>query len=744
MVQELPQNDSFDEGGLASGTDVFHGNWIRIRPWEGNASFTLGTSPTAVTHSLYCGLGTLHDGYKTGQRDPGFAGPYVISSIVMQRPAVFYGDGYGAATPDSALYAAVFRQSVLDAQSSPEISFANVVVTAEFKNLDYSAVPTTNNTLLYAGVIARYRQSTIVDGAATAATLGGANNGEASVMGTEHLSGGSCYMAGFFQQPGATSRHWAILKVVNGTVTVLASQRAPQQAHLTFANLRRIELRVSGGGSDGTGGAVSLQLTIYDTSVIQQIGSSTTTIVLTASDNASPLTLVGRHGVFSSRPRNGQVALIDNVQLTNLLPLGGTTREEWYRGSEGAEQYGYRTVADDLGVTGRNLHCRYVGDAYSVAGLGWGTTGLSANRALKLDTVAGDTRLTSTSAGATIPKSDVPRIDLLPSLSSTADNRSCTFIVTNPSVSGTDGEVTIAARAKLDTSATFDATKWLRGTVMVSLRVANNVGTPQYFLRVQIVGNTAVIASSQTGALSGTALNLPTSWTNNTVKITMAVETYSPDTLSVYITPRFGENAATNLYTGSSTSGTGVSFVGGQFTYFYTGGQWADTKSGSHAAFLSSGGTSIASSHLDNNWRVGVLGSGLDLRMASQFLYIVSRTSTQLRMASQFLYIVSRTDTQLRMASQFLYIVSRTQPQATAVLAFGPTFTFSAGAISSVDNTTNLTVAGPSFFFTGGDFEFTSIFKPVIIVEPPAGQISLSGVSCATMVAAGVEAGQIT
>lgn len=739
MVQQLPQNDSFDEGGLASGTEVFHGNWIRIRPWTGNASFTLGTSPTTVTHSLYCGLGTLHDGYKTGQRDPGFAGPYVISSSVLQRPAVFYGDGYGAATPDSALYAAVFRQSVLDAQSSSEISFANVAVTAEFKNLDYSATPTTNNTLLYAGVIARYRQSTIVDGVATAATLGGANNGEASVMGTEHLSGGSCYMAGFFQQPGATNRHWAILKVVNGTVTVLASQRAPQQAHLTFANLRRIELTVS-----GTGSVVSLQLTIYDTSVIQQVGSPTTTLVLTAVDNSSPLTNVGRHGVFASRPRNGQVALIDNVELKNLLPLGGTTREEWYRGSEAAEQYGYRTVADDLGVTGRNLHCRYVGDAYSVAGLGWGTTGLSANRALKLDTVSGDTRLTSTSAGATIPKADIPRIDLLPSLSSTADNRSCTFVVTNPSVSGTDGEVAIVARAKLDTGATFNQTKWLRGSIIVSLRVTNNAGTPQYFLRVELVGNTAVTASSQTGALSGTALSLPTSWTDNTVKVTMAVETYSPDTASVYITPRFGVDAATSLYTGSASSGTGVTLSGGQFIYFYTGGQWADTKSGSHAAFLSSGGTSVSSSHLDNNWKVGVLGSGLDLRMASQFLYIVSRTDTQLRMASQFLYIVSRTDTQLRMASQFLYIVSRTQPQATAVLAFGPTFTFSAGAISSIDNTTSLTVAGPSFFFTGGDFEFTSIFKPVTLVEPPAGQVSLSGVSCATMVAAGVEAGQIT
>lgn len=716
MTQNLPRADNFNDLlGVAGGDNVFHGNWLRLRPWTSTATI----APSAgASYNINAGVGTLHGGYFGAGRDPSFFGPYLASNGVGVRGAAFYGEDTSGAIQTGYFYCALFRQSAQFTSDSGTVNTGlNCTVTGTFQNFDYSAVAAANNTILFAAVLGRWRDSTIVDDGTTATAFTGANLDQASTMGSERLDGGSGYMCLFAQNAGVNRRHFFILRVNSGTVTKLAELSVGQNSTLYWADARDVEMRVQGGPSDPN---VTITVTIRSVSkVVPANGSAASTVVqFSAVDtDASRITDPGRWGLGASTARNGSIALIHAWSLKNNDTLD-TITEEWDRGADGNIICGYTTEADDSGVTGRNLHCRYYGDAFS------SDNAIGANRHFRV--VAG-----ALEPAAGYSSAVYPSIDLLPAASNTSDRRTLDVRFQQPAAINDSVFATIESRSKLRPAA--GAANPTRDCIRATLQLTRT-GSPnfiQYTLFIAVIQSNGTLTSSTFRTWNGTQALFGTSTAWN-VTHKLDLEVFDNTASSAFVRVVLNNTVVTGM-----TTGAGWSEPQAGSGYYLASGLTSAQQTGWNAALS----CSSASNALSDNWTVGAPSGSVEARVAHQFIHVPTKQTVQARVAHQFIHVPTIQQQQARLAHQFIHVVHRSSTTIN-VSASGPSITWNAGA-ATISSVASFTLSGPSITWSAGAIEAESVFKPVGQEAPPAGEIVGTGSGKGTIVVTGAEEAQL-
>lgn len=339
MTQYVPLGEDFTEPpGNPSGSTVFHGNYLRLLPWVGTETFT--------GYAIESGIGTLHSGYFGATR--AFAGPYLLGGEIGLRGASFYAESSaGALKPDS-LASTLYRR----------YWGANCTVSATFQLFEYSS-GATNSTVTYLGLLARWSGTTLSE--ATAATFAGTTT---TAMGRERHTGGNGYALLYMRN--TSTPVWALVKFASGGTSIIAQENAGAGAALFWATARDVTMTVE----NVSGGVRILCSYTANSPLIPTHSRPDTHVLFNGYVNDltvnGAITTPGRAGFCSMPARGGSTMLCHRFEITDLDSQSLQLSEEWYRGADGGLNIGYGTLADSNGVTGRNLLCRFQGDANAV------------------------------------------------------------------------------------------------------------------------------------------------------------------------------------------------------------------------------------------------------------------------------------------------------------------------------------------------------------------------------------------
>jgi len=673
--------------------DVFHGNWLRLLPWSSPASFVTTNN---FTYTISSGIGTLHDGYFGAPR--AYGGPYTISNGTLQTSA-----SYKSLTPD-ALHCSLYRQAV----------YANGYCKATFQLHEYSGPAVSSNSVLYACIIGRWSGSTIYDNAATAATLGGANLDEASVDGTERHEGGSGYVFLFAQNlttPG--QRHLLLIRVNNGVATLLAEQRVPTALTTYWANARDLKMTITGQTKTVTIVVQSEALS----KLIPANGSGAQSISTFTYNDSDPDRIVsaGRWGMgtISERDPTGSgyiTCLIHQVELFNSNPV---RVEDWDRGGDVAKSAAYKVAPGGSGVTGRNLHCRYYGDAFSAS------NALSMNRYWTLS---------NSKLAPRVNQISYPCIDLLPN-SQTSCRRTMTCTLTLPSSNQT-AFASIAHRVKFLPGYTVDANSFPRmyANAMYARVSVSNFGSAFFAVSTFLTDSSGEIVSTSTSN---------DTWFSPAVKYNLSLGVEFSFDFEVFNAPS-GNAAFRILINGNPVTFASPGSVTPQGNGYYEyASTTADQESGAHGAL----GATQTSSRVDDWTLAAASGSGLEARTAHQIVFLAANQATQARTAQQIVFLATNQETQSRTAQQIVMLAHRTSP-GTFMAGLAAAFAFQAGA-ATISNVLSVSAEAANFFFVAGAASPKIEAFVIPLYADPAGQLVLSGLDAGTINSSGAAAAQL-